>query len=509
MNPSSLLVLSLTLPWLHGPAQDGPDEPPPPNPRIMSVAEGGQPRGLVAHEERALDGVTLLSPLSSHRTVMIDMRGEVLHEWRHGSTTSTGLYLLEDGSLLRGGRQDEGGNFNGGGIGGFIQRVAPDGSVLWRYDLATESEWLHHDIEPLPNGNVLAILWERMSAEEAVALGRDPDHVGKAGFWTDSVIEIEPTPPTGGKVVWRWRSRDHLVQDFDERAAGYGSVVEHPGRLDINFDHRDKPPMTAEQIEAQKEIERQMRALGYAGGDEPEDEDEDGPSSRYDRSGDWLHTNAVSYQPEYDLIVLSSPHLSEVLVIDHSTTTEQAASSSGGRFGRGGEILWRWGNPANYGLGDDDDRALYYQHDPTWLDYGGGELGLLLFNNGSERGDPPYSSVEELVLPFDPERGFSRDDGEPFGPEEPDWLYAPGNEAFFSAFISGAQRLPNGNTLVCSGVPGRLFELTPSREVVWDFKNPWGGEIEPPDHAPKTPPYSLFRALRLPRDHPGVAALLD
>ena len=476
------------------------------NPAIMSVDEGSDPRGLVAHEAGAFEGVTLLSPLNSRDTYMIDMRGEVLHQWGTDSSTASGLYLMDDGTLLVCERVDEDPKFRGGGIGGLIKRLAPDGSVLWSHRIASDERWQHHDIEPLPNGNLLAISWERIPADGAIALGRDPAHVGEAGLWTDSVQELRPTPD-GAEVVWEWHARDHLVQDFDESLPNYGSVPDHPGRIDVNYDHRDRPPMTQEELEAQRAIEEELRALGYVGGEEDQDE-EDADRSEYDRSGDWLHTNAVSYLPKHDLIVLSSPELCELLVIDHSTTTAEAAGSEGGRFGRGGEILWRWGNPKTYGRGTDEDKRLFYQHDPTWVVGALGDLGLLVFNNGRGREDGDYSSVEELILPFHPERGFELEEGQPYGPDEPDWIYAPGKREFYSAFISGAQRLPNGNTLVCSGAPGRVFEITDRGDVVWDFKNPWGGEIAPPEHAGRAPAKALFRATRLPRDHPGVLALL-
>jgi hypothetical protein len=495
-----------------------PAAPPGPNPDMMSVAEGGPPRGLVSNLPGAFDGVTLFSPLNSNDTYLIDMQGEVVHHWRTDSPTASGLELLDDGTLLRAGREDREPKFRGGGIGGRIQRLAPDGSLVWSYQLASQDLWHHHDLELLPNGNVLAIAWERIPAEEAVGLGRDPAQVGAAGLWGDVVLEIRPTPPEGGEIVWTWRVRDHLIQDFAPGAAGYGSIPDHPERVDINADHRDRPPLTAEERQEQEELEQDLAAMGYIGGAEEEPEEGAGDAGadaerrrELDLSGDWLHTNAVAYQAEHDLIVLSTPELCELWVIDHSTTTAEAAGSRGGRRGRGGDLLWRWGNPKNYGRGTEADRRLFYQHDPTWLAYGGGALGLLVFNNGRGRpeGDYSYSSVDELVLPFDPQRGFTLEEGAPYGPEEPDWTYAPGRETFFSAFISGAQRLPNGNTLICSGAPGRIFEVTPAGEVVWDFKNPYGGELDPPEHAGRAPPQALFRATRLPLDHPGVAVLLE
>jgi len=501
----SAAIAALALPFA---AQDAkPDEEPPERPfaNLMSPAESDPdvPRGVIVNEEAAFAGYTLFEPLNSHSIYLIDMDGTVVHEWLTETAPGAFVYLQDDGTLLRGARDDTNPRFNGGGIGGSIQRLAPDGKVLWSWKLAEEDRHLHHDLEPLPNGNLLVIHWERIPEDEAVYFGRDAGQVGRVGLWPDAVLEIQPVPPDGAKVVWEWHAWDHLVQDANPEGPNFGSVADQPGRIDVNADHRDRPPLTADEIAEMEAMEDQLAALGYAGGGSSDGEEDE----RRHRSGDWLHTNSVAYEPEYDLIALSSPEMCELWVIDHSTTRVEAASSSGGRWGRGGDLLWRWGNPRNYGAGDEGDQRLFYQHDPKWIRGPEGDLRLLVFNNGGERPEGRYSSVEELVLPFDPERGFHRGRGRPFGPETPAWTYSD-PETFFSAFISGSQRLPNGNTLICSGVAGRLFEVTAGGEVVWDFRNPYGGEITPPDHAGHAPPRALFRGTRLGREHPGVRALL-
>ena len=70
----------------------------------------------------------------------------------------------------------------------------------------------------------------------------------------------------------------------------------------------------------------------------------------------------------------------------------------------------------------------------------------------------------------------------------------PGERTFFSAFISGAQRLPNGNTLITEGGTGRIFEVTPEKEVVWEFINPWRGPVS----GPPTGVAAVYRAYRVP-----------
>lgn len=171
--------------------------------------------------------------------------------------------------------------------------------------------------------------------------------------------------------------------------------------------------------------------------------------------------------------------------------------------------MWRWGNPRNFGVGAKRDQALFYQHDPNWLpSEKEGELRLLVFNNGGDRPDGNNrSQVMELVVPFDPARGFEPPTKKGYAPAAASWVYED-KATFFSPFISGARRLANGNTLICSGAPGRIFEVTPDSQLVWDFFNPYGGDFEAPDHAGKAPPLALYRADRYPSAHPGVRAVL-
>ena len=469
-------------------------------------------RGLVTNESGATPGLTVVMPLNSTDIHLLDEASAVIHSWSTDYAPGGWCYLADDGTLYRGARQDEDPKFKGGGIGGVIQRLAPDGEEIWRFDFANEEHCQHHDIEVLPNGNVLFIAWERKSAEEAIALGRDPRGVGTVGLWADAVFEVRPTLPVGGEIVWSWHSWDHLVQDRDSEKPDYSSLSDRPERIDVNADFVPPSTLTEEDRRAAAERKRQMAALGYGGGDEEEEEEEDsGPDPEaWNRSGDWLHTNAIDWSEELDLIVLSSPELGEIFVIDHSTTTEESAGSTGGRRGRGGDILWRWGNPVRYGLGGQAEQRLFYQHDPQWLPVGSGERPrLLVFNNGGERHDgSSFSEVLELELPFDAESGFIRTDDAAWGPADPVWSYSD-PETFFSAFISGAERLSSGNTLVCSGVVGRIFEVEPSGEIVWDYYNELGGDVDPPDHAGNAPRYSLYRAARYSREHPGVKVLLD
>jgi hypothetical protein len=196
---------------------------------------------------------------------------------------------------------------------------------------------------------------------------------------------------------------------------------------------------------------------------------------------DWTHINAEDYNAELDQIMLSVHEFSEVWIIDHSTTKAQAAGHTGGRSGKGGDLLYRWGNPQMYRAGTPKDRQLYAQHNAHWIPNGlPGEGHVLVFNNGTRRPGGGYSSVDEFELPVDLQGRYAREPGKPFDPPKLVWSYsAPNMKDFFSPSISGAQRLPNGDTLMCSGENGTLVEVTPGKEVVWKYINPVGDEGGP------------------------------
>jgi hypothetical protein len=197
----------------------------------------------------------------------------------------------------------------------------------------------------------------------------------------------------------------------------------------------------------------------------------------------------VAYNADLDQIALSSPSFSEIWIIDHSTTTAEAKGHTGGRAGKGGDILYRWGNPRAYKNGTTSDRRLFFQHNIQWIAKGLPGAGhLLVFNNGGGRKPEEFSSVDEFVPPTGNDGHYIRPQKGPFGPAEPVWTYtAPTKKDFFSWFISGAQRLPNGNTLINAGAYGLVFEVTPQGETVWKFANPFKPTGDGPPNANAAP----------------------
>lgn len=504
---------------------DASAQPAGPASRPDAAASDAAPRkkGLVLNEDAAFAGYTLFAPLNSTTTYLVDMKGQVAHSWPSKYVPGQAAYLLPDGTLLRAAREPGDRNFGGGGIGGRVERLAPDGTVLWEYVCADEKRHLHHDIEPLPNGNVLVIAWEKKTRDEAIAAGRDPELAEGDELWPDCVIEVEPQGASGGRIVWEWHLWDHLVQDTDENKPNYGVVADHPELVDLNYRHSAPRESPAEM--------QRLRALGYVGGgDDPPPAGQDGPPDRdgpppgrdaddspphdaggppfrgrgpggFDMRADLCHTNAIAYNARLDQIVLSVHEFNEIWVIDHSTTTAEAASHAGGRSGKGGDLLFRWGNPRAYGAGSAADQQLFAQHDARWIPAGCPGAGrIMVFNNGMGRREGRYSSVVEIEPPIEASGRYRRETGQPFGPPRPSWQYVAENKSdFFASHISGAHRLANGNTLICDGEQGRLFEVTNEGRVVWEYFNPYQDARPPRDGPP--PGFGPFG----PPDRPRVA----
>jgi hypothetical protein len=464
--------------------------------------------GLVVNSPRALNGYTLLATMNSKSIYLLDNEARVVHSWKPEPNSSHCCYLLPDGHLLRpadlGGREK---SFGGGPAPfGRVQEFTWEGEVVWDYTFFNDKQLPHHDICKMPNGNVLMIVWDKKNVDECIAAGRKKELVSKY-LLPDSVIEVKPTGKNSGEVVWEWHLWDHLVQDVDSTKANYGVVVDHPELVDVNYLPEEFGSPGAPKDAAKKDMAKKdaagtqrpvqakskaeldkLKSIGYAGS----------AASQSQRiNPDWTHVNAVAYDPDLDQIMLSVHQFSEFWIIDHGTTRAEAAGHSGGRRGKGGDLLYRWGNPAVYRAGGPADKRLFSQHNAHWIPKGlPGEGHVLVYNNGAKRPGGEYSSVDELVLPVDEDGYYHRENGKAWAPADPVWSYsAPKKSDFYSSFISGADRLHNGNTIICSGANGTIFEVTPDKQIVWKYLNPAKGGFGPPG-GPPPPNQVLNRFLQ-------------
>ena len=431
------------------------------------------PLGLTVNEPGAFGGYTLWATNNfrsqPRHTYLINSAGQMVHRW-----TGRMLHckLLENGNLLA-------------TTNAHIQLISPDGEQLWQYK---PEHTPHHDFVLLPNGNVLLLLYERKTRDEAIAAGANPAWVRPEGLNNEMIIEVRPIYPDAAEIVWQWSVWDHLIQDYDPSKANFGIVSEHPELIDINF------------------ILRQLTEI-----------------KRIDPY-QWLHANGLDYHPELDQILISARNMSEIWIIDHSTTTAEAAGSTGGNSGQGGDLLYRWGNPQAYRAGSFANQQLFWQHNPYWIPDGmPGAGNILILNNGDdfERHNRHYSEVVEITPPV---AGYAyartAGGGSRYGPAQPIWTYVAANPAdFLSRLVSNAQRLPNGNTLIVSGQNGVIFEVTPAGATVWRYVVPlvgttrlYQGESIPVRGTPFTSRgewwgNSIYRAYRYPPDYPGLQHL--
>lgn len=405
-------------------------------------------------------GYTLVQTLTAMDTDLIDLEGRVVHRWSSSYKLGGGAYIQANGNLLRTCILPRN-PFNSAcpGLSGAAEILDWEGNQLWSYELATSERTLHHDITILPNGNILMIGVEEKGREEQIAIGRDPARMRHDTMWFDYIIELKPTGKSGGEIVWEWHMWDHLIQDFDKTKKNYGVVADHPEKIDINFIEENILARGGNATMAR------LQSLGYVGGS-------GGPVDPRASLPDWTHANSIAYNAKLDQIVLSVRGPGELWVLDHSTTKEEAATAKGGKHGKGGSLLYRWGNPQAYQRGAPQDQQFFGQHDVHWIDEGlPGAGNIILFNNGDNRKDGAYSSIEEIKPPVKADGSYEIEDGAAYGPEKPVWRYvAEPKESFFSQFLSGVQRLPNGNTLICAGMSAELTEVTPAGKTVWNKK---------------------------------------
>jgi hypothetical protein len=439
--------------------------------------------------------------------------------------------LLEDGTLLR----------------AHVNRVAGDknptyflydwdGKVLWQYKDPRPGYEGHHDFrmiwdKKLQKRALIYISSRSLSSEKAAKLGvvssmeqngpggpgapgaqagpggaGAPGGSGNQGSAPDGIVEVDME----GNVVWEWNISDHLIQDKNPKADNYveagKTIADYPGRLNPNVG---------------------------AG-----------------RGGDWIHANSLDYNEELDQIVINNSTDSEFYVIDHGATLVPGDSKKSIELAasRKGDFVFRWGNPSVYGAGESPSlkdnggsasngtEQVFFSHDVQWIKErefhptkwelpGAGHF--MIFDNGTRRAGTTFSSVLE-INPYDGDwkngvyvpqtkAGYTRSGGEAHSTalmqsKQVVWSFQSKlPNSFFGSYISGAQRLPNGNTLICSGPHGHFFEVTKDGEVVWEYINPVGdqtrgdyGIYKIMTDAAGDGFNSAFRCIRYDLDYPGL-----
>lgn len=283
---------------------------------------------------------------------------------------------------------------------------------------------MHHAHWVMPNGHWLAIVGVKINPKTALA------SVGYTGtltsIWDERIQEFDPVTKT---VVWEWKASDHM------------SGTNSPRKINPNLF----------------------------------------------KSSDPLHINSVAYDPTRDVVVMSSHYLNEIFVVDHSTTTAQAATATGGHYGRGGDILFRWGAPKNYGGTTATSSNVI--HGGTVVQPGLPGAGNFMFFGNSDNA-VKHSRVYEV-------QGTSSDTGWVVGANGEfasnlifDWYSTTGTYESSSHFGYG-QRLGNGNTLITFSQSKILAEVDSKGALLKST----------------TLTVETKRAIRYPSDHPALVAL--
>lgn len=290
---------------------------------------------LYCDTEKVCSGYTLIAPVFSTKTYLIDINGTVIHEWECHIPPGLHAELLSNGHLLRAGMLPES-PVCFGGHGGTIQEFDWSGNVLWEYTLKSARAILHHTFKRLPNGNTMLLVWEYKSYEECLKKGRlsstifkegvEEEGIVHKGMWPDSILEVDRQ----GKTVWEWHIWDHIGTKSNQ--------------LDINY-----------------HLPLNLKCYG---------------------SADWTHCNALDYDAEKDIILLNSRNFSECYFIDHKS----------------GDILYRWGNKTTHtsarrpSFGDNGEQELFGPHNAQFLKNG----HVMIFDNGWLRPEGNRSRIVEM-----------------------------------------------------------------------------------------------------------------
>lgn len=427
---------------------------------------------------------------------------------------------------------------------------------------ATHSYRMHHDYQHIYNAELgkwtyMILIWVVKGETDADNLGVDPALNGPSradaaeGTWSPcALIEVDPDYASGegGDVIWYWTFADHMVTTDPGGTAATAEWTDWAGRT-------SRPPTVVssttgatDSIQAHPEL-LDVNGMHYT---EP-----DGPRI------DYQHCNSFDYDERTGYVAINAKASNEFFVLDHDGTFDATATANDwsdvGALARGagGDFLYRWGNPGNYYSGepasfyDEGDMEMYGTHDIQFIwDYHWrapmaagdtwaappasmalpGTGNFLLFDNGCynpTNGGSRVIEVNPYLLGDGSEETATYADGNTmFVDPGPDalanttglkrrsqvvWLHgsgAPGINGqrsinnFYSNYISGNTRMPNGNTIIDAGSFSHFFEVTEDNEVVWEYVVPPQSGTEFQGVRPEAG--GTFRFHRFLSSHPAL-----
>ncbi|MFO0356596.1 MAG: aryl-sulfate sulfotransferase [Sphingobacteriaceae bacterium] len=360
------------------------------------------------------NGYTYYSNTGSTAGYLIDTNSVNVNTWTFTGGTGYSTHMIPGGTIFRS-VQNTGNVITGGGVTGRIQKVSYTGTVLWDYTISSATEVLHHDHCPLPNGNVLVIVYDVRSSTELAATACTNSTL--TSMQAEKILELKPVGTNSAIIVWQWNVWDHLVQNVDPAKANYQtSIVNHPELLNINYLPKK----------------------------------------------DWIHMNGIDYNPILDQIVVSSHNLNEWYIIDHSTTTAEAAGHTGGIAGKGGDFLYRWGNPAAYQASG--TTILNVTHDAHWIPEGVPGAGNIVGLNNKGVTSPSNKTTVDHITPPRSNYNYTINPGNAFTPAT---YLSRHTSAGYTSNMGCSNQFPNGNQMICLATAGSIYEIDAAGNTLW------------------------------------------
>ena len=399
------------------------------------------------------NGYTLLYPSNSTKTFLINNDGKIINQWTSNYNPGQTAYLMDNGNLVRSCKTNNT-VFKLGGIGGRIEIKNWHDDLLWEWQLSDSTKCLHHDIKPLPNGNILAIMVEKKLLPDFVNAGRDTLKLSDKELWNEVILEIKPIDNNKAEIVWQWSAWDHLAQNKYTDKINYNTIKKHPELIDVNY------------------------------------------NLELNSTADFLHFNSIDFNSQLNQIMVSVRNYSEIWVIDHSTTTAQAKTHKGGKTDMGGDLLYRWGNSKAFG--GNTDAKLDGQHSASWIKKGFINEGkITLFDNKATTRHARIVMINPSLNKQTFKYNYILNKG--FGPDKEFWTYTQPN--FVEGRAGAVQGLQNGNVLITETSKGRLLEITPQKDTAWIYTIPFSNDIALTQNKPFENAGTSFKAEKYSINH--------
>lgn len=363
---------------------------------------------------------TLIAPQNSTSVTLLDTNSNVIKTWS-GLSGQTGYscYLMPGGYLWRSVKTTNN-SFMGGGLCGRVQKVDWNGNILFDYTISNTNEISHHDFCPMPNGDVMLIVYEKKTGTQMQAVGATANFARQL----EKIVQLHPTGTSTATIAWQWNLYDHLCQNTNSAGPNYvSSIVNNPQVFNVN----------------------------------------------YQVSNDWWHMNGIDYNEALDQVVVSAHNTNEHYIIDHSTTTAEAATHSGGTHNKGGDFLYRWGNPASYGASG--STIFNVTHDAHWVPADCPKAGWLVGMNN--KGISNSQSSIDMWQPTWNGTTYTITPGSAYLPTTYGYRHACQNQggagAGYTSNMGNSQQLPNGNMLVCLATAGDVYEIDSNGNQLWFY----------------------------------------